>query len=485
MRGWNDMMVVPYPLNHCHWSSTKFSLCFLFFDLQSITPFAAKNEDSTKQSAPSAQNGSDDENIPPPIVDPLSFPQTDEGLKALLAEIDKDCPLDSYVQNNLHYHASNIYIPAGQRLDIPLPPVEQDKTKIEWSVTLVDKYNEGLDVEFGLVVVVDGEEEAVEEEVVVVREMGRIVSPPPSSQDGDDTREEGGGEMVSAKGKFTVASRTPVIIVMKLDNSYSWIKPKVINYSFNVISPVDENMIQRSLRAKSVLPRIVEGQDLLRKAKADIHARVEALARIHREFEEKWVHECIECAFEQVTTILNKHETIFRMDILTKQIQDDGKCAYEHQKRADEAEEGAKTKANEIKHALSLVKKEEQSIDECTSAIFALEEEIAKLQKKCGELKIERQVREEEKAQKEKEAEQRREERIRLQEEIQQNKEAQQLKLKEIENSEKERNLLQSNLNDLKKEKNARENEEESFNEQMKFLRRQLEAVKLRFMERK
>jgi len=259
------------------------------FDLQSITPFAAKNEDSTTQNAPTlAQNGSDEEIIPPPIVDPLSFPQTDEGLKALLAEIDKDCPLDSYVQNNLHYHASNIYIPAGQHLDIPLPPIEQDKTKIEWSVTLVDKYNEGLDVEFGLVVVVNGEEEAVDEEVVVVREMGRIVSPPPSSQDGDDTREEGGGgELVSAKGKFTVASRTPVVIVMKLDNSYSWIKPKVINYSFNVISPVDENMIQRSLRAKSVLSKIVEGGDSLRKAKADIHARVEALARIHREFEEK------------------------------------------------------------------------------------------------------------------------------------------------------------------------------------------------------
>jgi hypothetical protein len=214
--------------------------------------------------------------------------RTDDGLKSLLAEIDQDCPLESYVQNNLHYHASNIYIPAGQRLDIPLPPVEQDKTKIEWSVTLVDKYNEGLDVNFGLVVIVDGEEETVEEEIVVVREMGRIVSPP-SLQYIDETggQLDEGGEMVSAKGKFTVASRTPVIIVMKLDNSYSWIKPKLINYSVNVISPVDENMIQRSLRAKSVVPKILDGQDRLGKAKADVHSRVEALTRIEGELVDK------------------------------------------------------------------------------------------------------------------------------------------------------------------------------------------------------
>lgn len=417
--------------------------------------------DSTKRNASeTSQNSIDEEIIPPPFVDPLCFPKTDEGLKALLNEIDKDCPLESYVQNNLHYHASNIYIPAGQQLDIPLPPVEQDKTKIEWSVTLVDKYIEGLDVEFGLVVVVDGEEEGVNEEVVVVREMGRIVSPPSShDDDGTDSRRKEGGELVSAKGKFTVASRTPVIIVMKLDNSYSWIKPKLINYSFNVISPVDENMIQRSLRAKSVFPKILEDQDKLEKTKADVHSRVEALARIERELEEK-------------------------MNCLTRQIQYDGKCAYEHQKRADEAEEGAKVKASEIKQVLSLVKKEEQSIDECTSAIFALEEEIAKLKKKCEELKIERQVREEEKANMEKKAEQHREERIRLQEEIQQMKEAQQMKLKEIENSEKERSLLLSNLNDLTKEKKAQEEEEETFDLQLKFMRRQLDAVKHRFMER-
>ncbi len=174
----------------------------------------------------------------------------------------------------------------------------------------------------------------------------------------------------------------------------------------------------------------------------------------------------------------------FRMNSLTKQIQYDGKCAYEYQKRADEAEAGAKVKASEIKQVLTLVKKEEQSIDECTSAIFALEEEIAKLQKKCEELKIERQVREKEKANKEKKAEQHREERIRLQEEIQQNKETHQMKLKEIENSEKERSLLQSNLNDLTKEKKAREEEEETFDSQLKFMRRQLDAVKLRFMDR-
>jgi hypothetical protein len=208
-----------------------------------------------------------------PVVEPLSFPRTDDGLKALLAEIDQDCPLDGYVQIDLCYQASDIYVPAGRTLDIPLPPIEQDGSKIQWNVTVVDPYNERLDIEFGLVVIVDGEE-------VVAREMGRIVSPASDDVSGDENK-------VSAKGKFTVANSAPVTVILKFDNSYSWIKPKKVNYTFNITSPIDDNMIQRSLRAKSVLPRILEGQAELVKAKEKIQSRGKALAGIQKEMENK------------------------------------------------------------------------------------------------------------------------------------------------------------------------------------------------------
>lgn len=197
--------------------------------------------------------------------------------------------MDEYVSNELCYQASNIYVAAGKTLDIPLPPVEQDGSKIEWSVTLMDPYNERLDINFGLVVIVDGEE-------VVAREMGRILSPSPdgSKSAGDDdatstssTASGEDGEKVSAKGKFTVANSAPVTVIIKLDNSYSWIKSKKINYLFNITAPVDDNMIQRSLRAKSVMPVLLAGQDTAIKAKEAEAKRGEALFRIQSEMEEK------------------------------------------------------------------------------------------------------------------------------------------------------------------------------------------------------
>mmetsp|Transcript_33980 Transcript_33980/g.62577 ORF Transcript_33980/g.62577 Transcript_33980/m.62577 type:complete len:636 (+) Transcript_33980:126-2033(+) len=423
-----------------------------------------EGDDGAKSGPPQAanKNGASEEKIPPPIVDPLSFPMTDEGLSALLSEIDKDCPLEGYMKSDLTYHASNVYIAAGKKIQIPLPPVEQDGSKIEWNITVVDPYNERLDIEFGLFVIVDGEE-------VAAREMGRIVSPvlksagnkdddATVSSNGDD--DDDNNKNVSAKGKFTVANSAPVMVIIKLDNSYSWIKPKKINYSFNITSPVDNNMIERSQRAKSVVPKIMEGQKALAEAKAEETSRAEALGRIQLEMEEK-------------------------MSGLKKQIDDGKKSAEALQKRADEAEEEAKVKANEIMEALSVVKKEEQSIEECTSAIIELEEECARLRRKWEELKVERQVREEEKQEKEQEAERKKEKRIQLQEEIAAKKAEEQSTLAEVESVEKERSLLEDNLKDLGKEKEAKEAEEARYAEEMKFLDKQLNAVKLRFIEPK
>jgi len=393
------------------------------------------------------QNGvakDEDEDIPPPIVDPLSFPKNDEGLKALLSEIDKDCPLDGYTSNELHYQASNIYIAAGKTLDIPLPPIEKDGSKINWTVTVQDDYNEKLDVDFGLVVIVDGED-------VVAREMGRILSP-----SADDSTEGNDGEKVSAKGKFTVANSAPVRVVIKLDNSYSWLKGKKVSYSFTITSPVDDNMIQRSLRAKSVLPNILEGQKELTSKKENELSRAEALGRMQDEMKEKLEGLTPERIKQSIEAI---------------------------KKRADEAEEEAKVKANEIKDALSVVKKEEQAIDECTTSIKALEEECARLKAKWEKLKVERKAHEEEKVKKEKEAEEYKEMRIKLQEEIQQKKEDEQTKLKELDSIESERTLLQGNLDDLEKEKKARKEDEQKYAAELKFLSKQEADVKLRFID--
>ncbi|KAL3826939.1 hypothetical protein ACHAXA_006019 [Cyclostephanos tholiformis] len=401
-------------------------------------------DDTDKKGASQTAVPSGPQHVPPPIVDPLSFPRTDDGLKALLAEVDRDCPLDGYVQIDLCYQASDIHVPAGRTLDVPLPPIEKDGSKVQWSVTVIDPYNERLDIDFGLVVIVDGEE-------VVAREMGRIASPVSDDGNGDE-------DGVSAKGKFTVANSAPVTVVLKFDNSYSWIKPKKVKYSFNITSPIDENMIQRSLRAKSVLSRILEGQAELMKAREGTQSRAKALAGIQKEMENKMIG-------------------------LAKQMDDDKKYIESIQKSSNEAEEEAMKKANEIREALAMAKQEEKSIDELTMAIRALEDECARLKKKWEELKIERKVREEEKSQKEKTAEQLREERVRLQDEILTKKEEHESKLKEMESVEKERSLLKSNLDDLEKEKKAREEEELKIATEVRFLQRQFDAVKLRLME--
>ena len=174
-----------------------------------------------------------------------------------------------------------------------------------------------------------------------------------------------------------------------------------------------------------------------------------------------------------------------RMSGLAKQVDDVKKNIEAILKRADEAEEEAKIKANEIQEALAMAKKEEQSIDELSMSIKTLEDECARLKTKWEHLKIERKVREEEKAKKEKAAEQSKKERIRLQDEILNKKDEYQSKLKEMESVEKEQNLLKSNLDDLEKEKKAREVEEMKYTTELRFLQRQFDAVKLRLMEQR
>lgn len=421
-------------------------------------------EDGTKSS-----NGIDEvENVPPPIVDPLSFPKTEDGLKALLSEIDQDCSLEGYSQAQLTYQATGVHIKAGKTLDIPLPPVEQDGSKVEWNVTLIDEHSEGLDLEFGVVAIVDGEE-------VVIREMGRILSPADSAEEDGvkeataDTDEgtnngENSGDFEeeltpSAKGKFTVAS-APVTIVIKCDNSYSWFTPKKINYSFTITPPVDDNMIQRSIRAKSVLPRILEGKAAAVESRTKLKERSDALDKI-------------------------KCEMVEKIDQLTKQLHNEKKSIEDAQKRAEEAEQEASAKANEIKDALAAVKKEEESIESCSKQIASLEEECARLKKQWEELKIERQVRQEEKTHLEAKAEACRKERIQLQEEIAAKKEDIKSKIAAIAPLEKDHSLMNDNLTDLEKERSAKAAEEQSFDQEVSFFQRQIDALKLRFIEAK
>mmetsp|Transcript_28879 Transcript_28879/g.68795 ORF Transcript_28879/g.68795 Transcript_28879/m.68795 type:complete len:618 (-) Transcript_28879:955-2808(-) len=405
-------------------------------------------------------NGVENGNLMPPVVDPLSYPKNDEGLRALLSAIDEDCPLEGYVQTELNYKAANVKIPAGKTLDIPLPPVEHNGSKIEWSVTLVDEYNESLDLDFGLVVVVEGNE-------VECRKKGRIVAPANVEKEGNDdaTSEtdvgddaDGDQQVVSAKGKFTVANSAPVTVILKLDNSYSWLKPKFVSYEFTIMPPVDSNMIKRSERAKSVLPSIIMGQQELEDAKNIQLSRAKALGRMEVEMEGK------------------------RSD-LSNQIDDGKKEVGEMKRRIEEAQDEAKRKAEAIKSALDAARKEDESIDDCTKSIIALEEECARLKRQWEELKVERAVREEERLKFEQAAANAKGERENLQEEISAKRGEEQGKLKHLEGLESERKLLENNLIDLTAEKKAREDEGDGYAGEIKFLNLMMEKVKLRFVD--
>jgi DNA replication initiation complex subunit (GINS family) len=100
-------------------------------------------------------------------------------------------------------------------------------------------------------------------------------------------------------------------------------------------------------------------------------------------------------------------------------------------------------------------------------------------------LKIERQVRQEEKVHLETIAETCRQERIQLQEEIFAKKEEEKSKSTKLESLEKDHILMKENLNDLEKEKIARQAEEKIHAEEISFFQRQMDAVKLRFIEPK
>ncbi len=396
-------------------------------------------------------------NIPPPVVDPLSFPQTDEGLQAVLTEIDKDCPLEGYVQTELTYHASNIHVPAAKTLDIPLPPVEFDGSKVVWSVTLADEYHERLDIGFGLAVIVNGEE-------TMVRDMGRILAPTQSNKDSgeDDVTVSTTGSVtdVSAKGKFTVANSAPVGLLMKFDNKHAWIKSKTVSYSFTIISPVDDNMIQRSNRAKSVVPKLLEGKKAAELAKKNEQARSDALAKMKKEMEEKAID-------------------------LGKQLDDEKKSVEEIEKSSDEAEKKAMEKAKDIKDTLALVKVETDSIKDCTSSIIALEEECARLRKQWEELKVKRQAHESERLKLEQQAEERQKERLQLQEDIAAKKEESATLAAQVQESEKVKQSMESNLADLETEMNARKADEEKYENELKFIKKLEDAVALRFVEQK
>lgn len=433
-----------------------------FPDLLSETQQLSDGDDALTNTS-----AAEDDSIPP-VVDPLTFPKTEDGLRALLSEIDQDCQLEGYSQAQLSYQAKDVHIKAGKKLDIPLPPVQHDGSKVEWTVTLVDEHSEGLDLEFGLAVIVDGEE-------VMVREMGRILSPGKSGKEDEDDEEatsateamsngEDGNdddeETPSAKGKFTVANSAPVTVLIKCDNSYSWFTPKKINYSFTIIPPVDENMIQRSNRAKSVLPRILEGKAAATEARGKLKERSDALDRI-------------------------KSEMVDKMEKLNLQLDSEKKSIEDTRKRAEEAEKEANAKANEIKDALEATKKEEESIDSCSKQIQTLEEECARLKKQWEELKIERQVRQEEMAQLQTKAETCRQDRVKLQEEIAAKKEEEKTKQTALASLEKDYSLMNDNLTDLEKERSARAAEEETYAKEVSFFQRTIDAVKLRFVEPK
>ena len=73
-------------------------------------------------------------------------------------------------------------------------------------------------------------------------------------------------------------------------------------------------------------------------------------------------------------------------------------------------------------------------------------------------------------------------EREKLQEEIAAKKAEGQSTSEGMAGVEKERDLLEDNLKDLRKEKEAKEREEARYAEEMKFLQKQLDSVKLRFL---
>ena len=232
-----------------------------------------KNDNSVA-SGPSNDNivEYDDDDDDTPII--YSVPKTqEEFMEFVKKSIDGDCPYDKTLESvadpNIQesiYTSKDVRVDPASKLKIPIPVLVANSV-VEWSIN-ISKNNIGFaishtheDSDSG-----DGEEDHDdnhENDIQWLVDPHWIYAPTqPEGSSHAERKHEDGSKVAPEKGSFRIKSPKslmyPTSILLEFDNTYSWITEKLVSYTIKVIPPSDPKKVERSLRAKEVLPQILK-----------------------------------------------------------------------------------------------------------------------------------------------------------------------------------------------------------------------------------
>lgn len=165
-----------------------------------------------------------------------AIPPTPEGRIAYLAEIDGPRPIaDGATLDNAvaSFRANDVYLAAGTTRDVEVPVWMANSTVTVVKVGVDDEHSEGFDVGYGVSITAPGG--GANEKVIEANRRITTI-----------------GSEAEPALTFKV-EQVPATVLLKLDNAYSWINSKKVQYHVEVEPPIDEEIIARSARAEAAI----------------------------------------------------------------------------------------------------------------------------------------------------------------------------------------------------------------------------------------
>jgi hypothetical protein len=220
-------------------------------DPSSVTTHSGSSVEESEDDPDEESNDEDHTSVASEIdsIFPGSFPQTEEGLRDFLRQVDGDTEENGYheepqFQEDAIYQA-NLRIDASQKREIPIP-IMVPNSLVEWAVR-VDEH----DIQFALSR--KSLMEDASEQIDVVVEKHYIIAREDETEEDDD--DQGGNGALkrntdikvdaTEKGEFHVDDSSSTII-LEFDNYYSWITEKHISYHVRVIPPLNPSVPERA-----------------------------------------------------------------------------------------------------------------------------------------------------------------------------------------------------------------------------------------------
>ncbi|CAJ1953035.1 unnamed protein product [Cylindrotheca closterium] len=224
--------------------------------------------DSTEVSsiATATSIGSED---PGDAILPSTFPRTEEGLKEFLSRVDGSADDDGHNQEATFEEEAifqaNLKIEASSTREIPIPTMVPNSL-VQWAIR-IDETDISFSIRLKRPSKPDQIEDIVEETVVYAKEEET------EQEAAEDSNPLTNSVQVdpSERGEFMVDESSSTII-LEFDNSYSWFREKTISYHVRIVPPLPHDV---SDRAEKSYPYVMK---LLRQAQFEVNFSKQAVA---------------------------------------------------------------------------------------------------------------------------------------------------------------------------------------------------------------